>query len=152
MLPLLSLIYADLFNRCLFFFPTSASQHPLQVWKDKKSHVASLPLSISPHTVARPHGLVCPGVTCCRSVEGGSSNRARWPLLENKGLLLFFRAHPPFSSSCWIVWPLKRKSPRRRSERPRQVRPSQTLSGSVEGEHLLWRDTELMFYVEDVEF
>lgn len=37
---------------CLFlfsFFPTSASQHPLQVWKDKKSQVNLIPLDRSLH-------------------------------------------------------------------------------------------------------
>lgn len=41
-LPLLSLIYADLFNRC-FFFSYQCKSTPLQVWKDKKSHVNLLP-------------------------------------------------------------------------------------------------------------
>lgn len=47
---LLSLIYADLFKQVFFFFllllfgfPTSANPIPMQVWKDKKSHVASFP-------------------------------------------------------------------------------------------------------------
>lgn len=93
-------------QQVFIFFPTSASQHPLQVWKDKKSHVASLPLSISPHTVARPHGLVCPGVTCCRSVEGGSSNRARCLSWKTRGCF-YFSEHIlrfPLAAESFDLW------------------------------------------------
>lgn len=62
-LPLLSLIYADLFNRC-FVFSYQCKSTPLQVWKDKKSHVNLLYPPITPYTVAQPHGLVCQGVMC----------------------------------------------------------------------------------------
>lgn len=76
MLPLLSLKYADLFNRrffLLFFFrtlslPVSTS---VQVWKDKKSHVSHLFLPTRKHAMAQPHGVVCSHVdasfaTCSR--------------------------------------------------------------------------------------
>lgn len=45
-LPLISLIYADLFNRCFLFVPVQVNT--LQVWKDKKSHIDPLPV-YSPH-------------------------------------------------------------------------------------------------------
>lgn len=59
----------------------------------------------------------------------------------------FFWAHPPFSFSCWIVWPLKRQGFRKIL----LLRRSRPLSNYVEGKHLLWRDAELMFYVEHAE-
>lgn len=88
-LPLLSLIYADLFNRC-FFFSYQCKSTPLQVWKDKKSHVNLLPLDSSRHCgpTSWPSLSRC---DACRSVEGGSSSGR---CLSWKIGRCVYRAHP----------------------------------------------------------
>lgn len=55
-----------------FFFPTSASQHPCRFERTRSHMLTSCP-SITPYTVAQPHGLVCWGVMC-RSLDGSSSS------------------------------------------------------------------------------
>lgn len=57
-LPLISLIYADLFNRC-FFLPVQVDT-PAGLKGQEVTH--NLPPSITPYTVAQSHGLVHQGV------------------------------------------------------------------------------------------
>lgn len=98
-LPLISLIYADLFNRCFLFVPVQVNT--LQVWKDKKSHTLTLSL-FTPHTVAQPHGLVCPGVWHVFARLMIVVTAVAFPERLD---VVFLEAHPQLSSSCWIVWP-----------------------------------------------
>lgn len=78
-------------NRC-FFFSYQCKSTPLQVWKDKKSHVASFPFDYFPHCGPTSW----PSLSRC-DVLFGRAWLWQWslPFLKN-GALLYFWAHSPF--------------------------------------------------------
>lgn len=101
MLPLLSLIYADLFNRCLFscLVPTSASRHPCR-FERTRSHTLTPPPApprLLPTLWPKPHGSVSEGVMC------GSRNGRRllrdWMLGCCCSFFFLTRAHSEISFS-----------------------------------------------------
>lgn len=117
-----------------FFFSYQCKSTPLQVWKDKKSHVASFPL-ITPPLYGPTSWPSLSRYDVCRLVDGGSSSGR---CLSWKIGCCYFRAHPLFSFSCWIVWPpLKRQGLIYWLVKRSSCWDFHSLSNYVEGKHLL---------------
>lgn len=137
MLPLLSLIYADLFNRCFLFFLPVQVNTPAGL---KGQEVTRSLLLLPPIAPPPPHCgptswpslLRC---DVCRSVDGGSSSgRCLSWKMGRCSFFFFFSEHVlPFSFSCWIVWPLLKAKSWTREKGPvvEALAASQTMSKVV---------------------
>lgn len=126
-------------QQVFFCFSYQCKSTPLQVWKDKKSRVAS---SSSPPQIAPPPPHCGPTswpslLRCdvCRSVDGGSSSgRCLSWKMGRCSFFFFFSEHVlPFSFSCWIVWPLLKAKSWTREKGPvvEALAASQTMSKVV---------------------